>query len=146
MNELMTTSQQSQIAVQQAVETAMAQYMAPMVATYNAMTEAMGQMAQSMRAMQESMDAMRKDAMWRTPLSGTQKRHLNAAIREKAEQTATRRRLPPDSVKEATADIRKKLCRRWGVRSIGEIPACEYAAAMDTVGYWDDTDLVMRYL
>lgn len=145
MNELMATPQ-NQMTTQEAVEAAMAQYMAPMIATYNAMTEAMGQMAQSMRAIQENMDAMRRESLYRTPLSAAQKRHLNAAIRERAEAVAAKRRLPMEAAKAAAGDIRKKLCRRWGVRSVGDIPTCEYAAAMETVQYWDETDLVMRYL
>ena len=146
MNEMMMQPQNQGLMTQEDVQAALAQYMAPMISAYNAMTETMGQMALSMRAMQESMDAMRKDSMRRTPLSSAQKRHLNEAIRERAEVTMRRRILPPEAGKAASADIRRKLCRRWGVRSVGEIPSCEYASAMETVQYWDDTDLVMKYI
>lgn len=126
------------------VQAAVNAAMEPMARMYKAMTDAMLQMSASMRAMQETMDELQRESRMRAPLTGVQKRHIDEAIRERAKGVADRHGMQ-EAFSPMCKDIRRKLCRRWGVRSVAEIPSCEYAAALDTVAYWDETDMVMKY-
>lgn len=128
----------------QEIQAAVNAAMEPMARMYKAMTEAMLQMSASMRAMQETMDELQRESRMRAPLTGIQKRHVDEAIRERAKGVADRHGMQ-EAFTPMCRDIRRKLCRRWGVRSVSEIPSCEYAAALDTVAYWDETDMVMKY-
>lgn len=144
MNELMKP--ESNMMTQEAAQAALMQCMEPMAQAYAAMTGAMNQMAASIAAMQQTIDRMQQENMYRIPLTDAQHRFLSAAIKERAQGVVKRNGLPAKAVQEASRDIRKKLQVRWGVNTIRQIPSSEYQAAMETVKYWDETDLVMRYM
>lgn len=145
MNEMMKPSE-NMMMTQETAQAALMACMEPMVKAYAAMTNAMNQMAAGISAMQQTMDRMQKENAYRIPLTDAQHRFLTAAIKERAQGVASRKGLPQKAVQEASRDIRKKLQVRWGVNTIRQIPTSEYQAAMETVKYWDETDLVMRYM
>lgn len=144
MNEIMKPSEA--MMTQEQAQAALMQCMEPMAKAYAAMTSAMNQMAAGISAMQQTMDRMQKENAYRIPLTDAQNRFLTAAIKERAQGIVQRKGLPQKAAQDAAREIRKKLQVRWGVNTIRQIPSFEYQAAMETVKYWDETDLVMRYM
>ena len=102
--------------------------------------------AESMRAMQDTLKEMQRDAAFRTPLTSTQKGHLNAAVRERAQSVVKKYKLPKEAYNEAMREIRKKLYRRWGVKAVGDIPSSEYQSAIQTVDNWDASSNAEKYM
>ena len=130
----------------QATAQAVMQAMAPMMQGLAQISAAMAEMAHQTRMMQESIETMRKAMMRSMPLTQAQGRRLSDAIRERAASIASEYSLPEEARRTCNREIRKKLCRRWAVASVREIPSCEYELAVEAVEKFDESLIVERYL
>lgn len=130
----------------QATTQAMMQVLEPVFSGMGQMAQMMAQTAQQMRMLQESMENMQKTMMLSVPLTGTQARMLSAAVKERAESIRKKYGLDDAARQECARAIRKKLCRRWAVAGMKEIPRSEYALAMETVERFDESDVVLKYI
>lgn len=141
-----TRDQELAMMTAQATTQGMMQLLAPMLTGMQQMTQMMAQTVQQMCAMQESMASMHKVIEHSMPLTGTQARMLNAAIKERAAGIRDKYALDDQARLECTREIRKKLCRRWAVSSIKEIPRSEYDLAMETVERFDESAIALKYI
>ena len=141
-----TRDQELAMMTAQATTQGMMQLLAPMLTGMQQMTQMMAQTVQQMCAMQESMASMHKAIEHSMPLTGTQARMLNAEIKERAAGIRDKYALDDQARLECTREIRKKLCRRWAVSSIKEIPRSEYDLAMETVERFDESAIALKYI
>lgn len=130
----------------QATTRDMMQILAPMLSGMQQMTQMMAQTVQQMCAMQESMASMHKTIEHSMPLTGTQARMLNAAIKERAAGIREKYALSDEARLDCTREIRKKLCRRWAVASVKEIPRSEYDLALETIERFDESAIALKYI
>lgn len=147
--ELMETNARDQklaMMTAQAATQDMMQLLAPMITGMQQMTQMMAQTVQQMCAMQESMASMHKAIEHSMPLTGMQARMLNAAIKERAAGIRDKYALDNQARLDCTREIRKKLCRRWAVASVKEIPRSEYELAMETVERFDESAIALKYI
>ena len=96
--------------------------------------------------MQESMERMSRAIERGMPLTGTQARMLSAAIKERAVGVKEKYGLGDEARLDCAREIRKKLCRRWAVASVKEIPRSEYELAMESVERFDESAVVLKYM
>lgn len=141
-----TRDQELAMMTAQATTQGMMQLLAPMLTGMQQMTQMMAQTVQQMCAMQESMASMHKAIEHSMPLTGAQARMLNAAIKERAAGIRDKYALDDQARLECTREIRKKLCRRWAVSSVKEIPRSEYDLAMETVERFDESVIALKYI
>lgn len=150
MNELMESpngrEQEIALMTAQATTQAMMQVLAPLLSGMNQMSQMMAQTAQQMRLMQEDMANLHKALARDMPLTGTQARLLNAAIKERAAGVKDKYGLNDEARLECAREIRKKLCRRWAVASVKEIPRSEYELALETIERFDESAVALKYI
>lgn len=101
---------------------------------------------QQMCTMQESMASMHKAIEHSMPLTSTQARMLNAAIKERAAAVKEKYALGDEARLDCMREIRKKLYRRWAVASVKEIPRSEYELALETVERFDESAIALKYI
>ena len=99
-----------------------------------------------MCTMQESMASMHKAIEHSMPLTSTQARMLNAAIKERAAAVKEKYALGDEARLDCMREIRKKLYRRWAVASVKEIPRSEYELALETVERFDESTIALKYI
>lgn len=138
--------QQLELMTEQETAQAVIQVLAPVISGMNQMTQMMAQTAQQMRMMQESMERMSRAIERGMPLTGTQARMLSAAIKERAAGVKEKYGLGDEARLDCVREIRKKLCRRWAVASVKEIPRSEYELAMESVERFDESAVVLKYM
>ena len=80
------------------------------------------------------------------PLTSTQARMLNAAIKERAAAVKEKYALGDEARLDCMREIRKKLYRRWAVASVKEIPRSEYELALETVERFDESAIALKYI
>ena len=138
--------QQLELMTEQETAQAVIQVLAPVISGMNQMTQMMAQTAQQMRMMQESMERMSRAIERGMPLTGTQARMLSTAIKERAAGVKEKYGLGDEARLDCAREIRKKLCRRWAVASVKEIPRSEYELAMESVERFDESAVVLKYM
>ena len=129
MTALTEREQKLALMTAQATTQGMMQMLAPMLNGMQQMTQMMAQTVQQMCTMQESMASMHKAIEHSMPLTSTQARMLNAAIKERAA-----------AVKE------KYALGDWAVASVKEIPRSEYELALETVERFDESAIALKYI
>lgn len=107
----------------------------------------LGQMAQMLRGMGDMMRAtnervseLERQFKQANTLTGAQESNLNAIIRNRARALAKDRGLDDNNaaVRAVAEAIRKALRMTAGVRSVRELPRCEYGVCVERVDMWDD--------
>lgn len=108
-------------------------------------TRMMGQMQQfmqsaavSMQATNERVARLEKNFDLMAILTTPQMTQLKQAIRARAANVAEEWGLPAAFAQNIAAAIRKEIKATGGVRSLQELPRCEYQVYMEQVKMWDD--------
>ena len=146
MTALTEREQKLALMTAQATTQGMMQMLAPMLNGMQQMTQMMAQTVQQMCTMQESMASMHKAIEHSMPLTSTQARMLNAAIKERAAAVKEKYALGDEARLDCMREIRKKLYRRWAVASVKEIPMSEYELALETVERFDESAIALKYI
>ena len=110
-------------------------------------TEALNQIAAAQQVTSDRLEALEKQVRLNTPVTGTQAKYLNDAMRARARMILEGKGegLSADrkAMTKLTAAIRKKVLARYGIGGIREIPKHEYTVAMSQVETWSDPLTVM---
>ena len=102
--------------------------------------EALDRMAATQKVMGDQVAALEKQVRLNTPVTPTQVRHCNDAIRRRARELLAKRELADDAkaVKALGGMIRKAVLARYGVGALHEVPKHEYSVALSLVATWND--------
>ena len=103
-------------------------------------TQAMEQIAAAQQITSERIAALEKRVRLQTPMSASQERCINGAIRTRARELLDARGFSEDrkAVTKLCGIIRRSVLARYGVGSLREAPAYDYETAMKQVGIWND--------
>lgn len=93
-------------------------------------------MAVSMQRMMEEMQLLRRSVQQLTKVTPAQATELNRLMKETAQALSDRYRV--QAVDKVTALIRKDVRLRAGIKSMREMPRCEYEAFCSYIALWDD--------
>ena len=88
----------------------------------------------------ERITEMEKEIRLLTKVTPAQASSLNSAVRERAEQLSEQYRCPlSETFRKAAANaIRRSIKLTSGVRSMKDLPRCEYQVALEQISMWDD--------
>lgn len=105
-------------------------------------TEAMEQIASSQDVIRNRMEALEKQVRLQTPVTRTQVKYLNDAVRKKARDTIASKDVIVAEDKKAVTKlsgmIRKSVLARYGIGNLQELPRCEYNVAMSQIETWNN--------
>ena len=103
-------------------------------------TEAMEQIAAAQQMTSQRIAELEKRVRLQTPMSKTQEKYINDAIRTRARELLDGRGLAEDkkAITRVAGAIRKSVLARYGVSSLREAPAYDYETALKQVGIWND--------
>lgn len=133
----------------QIISTVVQQMMAPVMENMAKVLErnsaAMERIAATQTMMSTRISDLEKQVRLKTPLSKSQEKHINDAIKQRARELlepkgcADNRR----AVTKVGAHIRKSILSRYGVDSLREAPSYDYETAISQARGWNDM-LVVR--
>ena len=118
--------------------------MAPLMESIGKMlqhnTEAMEQIAAAQQLTSQRISDLEKRVRLQTPLSRTQEKYINDAIRSRARELLDGKGFADDkkAVSKLSAAIRKSVLARYGVGSLREAPAYDYEVALKQIAMWND--------
>ena len=103
-------------------------------------TQAMEQIAAAQQMTSERIAQLEKRVRLQTPLSKSQEKCINDAIRAKARKLLDGRGYADDkkAMTKLGGYIRKSILTRYGVGSLREAPAYDYDTALKQVDMWTD--------
>lgn len=118
--------------------------MAPVMEQIAAILERNNQAMERIAATQQMMSArisdLEKQVRLKTPMSKSQEKCVNDAIRARARALLNNKGFADDkkAVTKLGAAIRKSVLCRYGVNSLREAPAYDYETALQVVNGWND--------
>lgn len=118
--------------------------MAPLMESIGKMlqhnTEAMEQIAAAQQMTSERIAALERKVRLQTPLSKTQEKYINDAIRNRARELLAAKGYASDrkAVTRLSGCIRKDVLTRYGVGSLREAPAYDYETALKQISVWNN--------
>lgn len=134
----------SQTELAQTVGVLIEQMMSPilqgMVTMIQQNTKAMEAIAEQQAAQSRKMDELERQLRFAVPVSSTQVRYINSAIRERARELLDKFDVRgKEDIARLGRIIRKSVLSRYGCGSVSEIPKCEYMSAIKAAETWMDT-------
>lgn len=133
----------------QVISTVVQQIVGPVMANIGEILERNSQAMERIAATQQMMSArisdLEKQVRLKTPLSRSQEKCINDAIKARAREVLDAKGLADDrrAVTRIGGFIRKSVLARYGVDSLREAPAYDYETALAQVKGWMDL-LVIR--
>ena len=134
---------QSALEIQQ-ISSLVRDMMAPIMESIGKMlqhnAEAMEQISVAQQMTSDRIAALEKRVRLQTPLSKSQEKCINDAIRARARELLDGKGYADDrkAVAKLGGCIRKSVLARYGVGSLREAPAYDYETAMKQVSLWND--------
>lgn len=102
-------------------------------------TKAMQAIAEQQAAQSRKMDELEKEIRWAVPVTPTQTKYINDAIRQRSRELLDQFKVnDAQAVAKLARIIRKAVMSRYGVNSVREIPKCEYPVAIKAAQSWAD--------
>lgn len=103
-------------------------------------TEAMNRMASQQKIQSDRMEELERLVRLGTPVTPTQVRHINEAIRKRSRELLMKKNLEEDkkAVSALSSAIRKDILSRYGVAALHEVPRYEYNVVLQQVSTWSD--------
>lgn len=126
------------------ISVVMREMMAPVMEQIASILERNNQAMERIAATQQMMSArisdLEKQVRLKTPMSKSQEKCVNDAIRARARALLSNKGFADDkkAVSKLGAAIRKCVLVRYGVNSLREAPAYDYETALQTVSGWND--------
>lgn len=144
--EEVTMIQTEQLAalIQQMVGPMVRQMIAPVMEQIGGILEKTNQAMERVAATQQMMSSrisdLEKQVRLKTPLSKTQEKYINDAIRARARELLEAKGVTGDrkAVTKLGGAIRKSVLQRGGFASLRDYPAYDYETALKQVGMWND--------
>lgn len=104
-------------------------------------TDAMNRMASQQKIQSDRMAELERLVQMGTPVTPTQVRHINEAIRKRSRELLMKKSLDEDkkAVSGLSTAIRKAVLSRYGVAALHEVPRFEYNVVLEQVSTWSDT-------
>ena len=145
MGELMTTDTQALQALTVLIQQTMSPVLAQMAELLKNNTEAIQSLAAQEKIQTDRLNALEKEIRLLQPVTRTQVRYINDAMKARARDILSKKDLQDDktAVKETVKAIKKSVLSRYGIAAVGDIPKHEYTVAMNQIGSWSDM-LVLR--
>lgn len=118
--------------------------MAPLMESIGEMlkhnAEAMEQIAAAQQLTSQRMADLEKRVRLQTPMSRTQEKYVQEAVRARARELLDGKGYAEDrkAVNKLAGAIRRNVLSRYGVASLREVPAYEYEVALKQVTMWND--------
>ena len=118
--------------------------MAPLMESIGKMlrnnAEAMEQIAAAQQMTSQRIADLEKRVRLQTPMSKTQEKYINDAIRARARELLDAKGCADDrkAVTKLGGNIRRSVLARWGVSALREAPAYDYETALKQIGIWND--------
>lgn len=118
--------------------------MAPLMESIGKMlqhnNEAMEQIAAAQQMTSQRIADLEKRVRLQTPMSRTQEKYINDAIRNRARELLDNKGYADDkkAVSKLGAAIRKSVLTRWGVSALREAPSYDYETALKQIAIWSD--------
>lgn len=108
-------------------------------------TEALQQLAANQQITSDRMKALEQQIRLNTPVTPTQVRYLNGAMKDRSREILAKKQLAENkkAATKLTGKIRRYLLARYGVASVSEIPKYEYPVAIQAISTWNDALAVM---
>lgn len=112
----------------------------PLVEMLRNNTEAIQNIAAQQKVQSDRMEALERQMRLNTPVTSSQVRYINDAIRKRARELLSKSNLDTDAaaVKKLTAAIRKAVLTRQGTASMHDVPRHEYSVVIQQVETWND--------
>ena len=106
--------------------------------------QAIERIAASNQIMNARITELEKEVRLQKPLSRSQEKYINDAIRARARELLDEKGCAEDrkAVSKLGAAIRKSVLARYGIGSLREAPAYDYDTAMEQVKRWKDLILI----
>ena len=103
-------------------------------------TEAMEQIAAAQQLTSQRISDLEARVRLQTPMSKSQEKYIQAAIRARARELLDGRGYADDrkAVTKLAGAIRRSVLSRWGISSLREAPAYDYETALGQIGMWND--------
>lgn len=107
--------------------------------------QAMERIAATQQMLSSRISDLEKQVRLKTPMSKSQEKYVNDAIRARARALLNNKGYADDrkAVTKLGTAIRKSVLTRYGVNSLREAPAYDYETAIQIVNGWNDL-LVLR--
>lgn len=124
--------------------TVVQQMIAPVMEQIGGILEKTNQAMERVAATQQMMSArisdLEKQVRLKTPLSKTQEKYINDAIRARARELLEAKGVTGDrkALTKLGGAIRKSVLQRGGFASLRDYPAYDYETALKQVGMWND--------
>lgn len=140
---LPTEEQASMISI--VVKEMMAPVMEQIASILERNNQAMERIAATQQMLSSRISDLEKQVRLKTPMSKSQEKYVNDAIRARARVLLNNKGYADDkkAVNKLGAAIRKSVLTRYGVNSLREAPAYDYETAIQLVNGWSDL-LVLR--
>ena len=103
----------------------------------------MRSMADMVRSTNERMEALEKQVQQLSKITPMQASELSRLIRGRSAELCAEYGCEGNE-KTVAAAIRREIRLRFGVGSVKELAACEYAVARETVELWEDWNVLRR--
>lgn len=118
----------------------------PITQLLNHNTQAMEQIAAAEQLASERIAALEKQIRLNTPMSAKQAAYINDAARTRAKELLDKRGYGDNrkAVNRLAGLIRKSVMARYGAGCMRDIPNCEYSAALQQAGMWNQMLLIQE--
>ena len=96
----------------------------------------------SMEAIQHRLDAMERRQQLMERVTPGQAKAINAALKKQAQLMCALYGLPEAAEKKLVAVIRTDLCNSAGVRTVRDLPACDYDVHLEQIELWEQYEKI----
>lgn len=142
---LIPTEQTSQLP--DVLKTILSPIIQTMCETMERLNETMSRVATAQQLQSERMAELEKQIRLNTPVTPSQVRHMNDAIKHRAQELLDGRKIDDAKAQRQLGNmIRKSVLARYGVSALHEIPRHEYSVAMAQISMWLDTMQLMNVI
>lgn len=108
-------------------------------------TEALEKLAAQQKIQSDRLEALERANRLNTPVTPAQVKYIKQTMRDRARELLSAKGCTGNSgTNKVIRAIRTKLLIQFGVGTVNEIPRCEYNAAIDHIGMWNDRMLIME--
>lgn len=139
MNDLMLNNN----AVGEMIHNMMMPIVEPLCMMLKQNTEALERISATLNLQGKQIEALEKQVRMNTPVTSVQARYLNNAIRDKAEELASKYGRDDRKARDTLARrIRKDILVRAGIASMRELAKCEYDVALKQIEMWNNAIVI----
>lgn len=119
-----------------------AELMRSLVQLMRGMSDMVAATNASMEAIQHRLDAMERRQHLMERVTPGQAKAINAALKKQAQLMCSLYGLPEGAEKKLIAAIRTDVCNSAGVRTVRDLPACDYDVHLQLIDLWEEYEKI----